>query len=354
MQLTPTQQLTFGWSALAALLALALWLLGPVLMPFVVGAVLAYALHPLVQRLRAWGLPLVLAVLLTEVLLICLIVALVMLVVPILAHELPRMRAELPGLIDALRQRLTPWLAQWGVNIPLDWAALRQMAAEALNLSLQDGLAQALASLRIGGSVALSVLGNLVLIPVVLFYLLLDWQRFVRHIEALVPLPLRGDYDSFVQEADAVLGQYLRGQFSVMAVLALYYSLALAAFGLDLAVPIGVFTGLAMFVPYLGFGLGLLLAALAAILSMPVGEAVLCVAVVYGFGQLLESFFLTPRLVGERIGLNPLMVIFALLTFGQLFGFVGVLVALPLAAVLLVGVRRLRARYQASRLYTGH
>ena len=222
MQLTPTQQLTFGWSALAALLALALWLLGPVLMPFVVGAVLAYALHPLVQRLRAWGLPLVLAVLLTEVLLICLIVALVMLVVPILAHELPRMRAELPGLIDALRQRLTPWLAQWGVNIPLDWAALRQMAAEALNLSLQDGLAQALASLRIGGSVALAVLGNLVLIPVVLFYLLLDWQRFVRHIEALVPLPLRGDYDSFVQEADAVLGQYLRGQFSVMAVLALY------------------------------------------------------------------------------------------------------------------------------------
>jgi predicted PurR-regulated permease PerM len=201
--------------------------------------------------------------------------------------------------------------------------------------------------------VALTVIGNLVLIPVVLFYLLMDWQRFVRHFEALVPRPARGAYDSFVAECDAVLGQYLRGQLSVMALLAVYYSLALWAFGLELAFPIGVFTGLAVFVPYVGYGVGLILAVLAGVLQFSPSEALLMVAVVYGVGQLIESFLLTPRLVGERIGLHPLHVIFALMAFGQLFGFVGVLVALPVSAVLLVAIRRLRTQYQTSALYRG-
>jgi len=136
-------------------------------------------------------------------------------------------------------------------------------------------------------------------------------------------------------------------------VLALYYSLALWAFGLDLALPIGVFTGLAVFVPYLGFGVGLVLAALAGFLQFPPYDALLMVGVVYGLGQVIESFVLTPRLVGERIGLHPLHVIFALMAFGELFGFVGVLVALPASAVLLVAIRRVQSQYQASRLYRG-
>jgi predicted PurR-regulated permease PerM len=166
-------------------------------------------------------------------------------------------------------------------------------------------------------------------------------------------MPARGAYDSFVTECDEVLGQYLRGQLSVMALLAVYYSVALWAFGLELAFPIGVFTGLAVFVPYVGFGVGLVLAILAGVLQFAPSEALLMVAVVYGLGQLIESFVLTPRLVGERIGLHPLHVIFALMAFGQLFGFVGVLVALPASAVLLVAIRRLRAQYQASALYRG-
>jgi predicted PurR-regulated permease PerM len=193
----------------------------------------------------------------------------------------------------------------------------------------------------------------MVLIPVVLFYLLLDWQRFVRHVEALVPLPARGAYDLFVSECDDVLGQYLRGQLSVMALLAIYYSLALSLFGLDLALPIGVFTGLAVFVPYVGYGVGLVLAILAGLLQFTPSDALAMVAVAYGVGQLIESFVLTPRLVGERIGLHPLHVIFALMAFGQLFGFVGVLVALPASAVLLVAIRRLRAQYQDSALFRG-
>jgi len=356
MQLTPAQRLTLTWSLFAGIAALALWLLGAVLMPFVVAAVLAYALSPLVrglERLGAGHLPRVLAVLLVEVLFILVLVALVMLVVPILSTEWPRMREQLPLLLERAQANVLPWLQSWGIQVPSDGESLKRWVLQALNGSLEDGFSQALSSLRIGGSVALAVVGNLVLIPVVLFYLLLDWRRFVRHVESLVPLPMRSAYDGFVDEADQVLGQYLRGQLSVMAVLALYYSLALWFGGLELALPIGIFTGLAIFVPYVGFGVGLCLALLAALLQLPPLEALLLVAVVFGLGQVIESFVLTPRLVGERIGLHPLHVIFALLAFGQLFGFVGVLVALPLSAVLLVAVRRLRARYQASSLYRG-
>ena len=143
---------------------------------------------------------------------------------------------------------------------------------------------------------------------------------------------MRDGVHSFFDECDAVLGQYLRGQLLVMVALAVYYAVALTVVGFDLALPVGVFTGLAVAIPYVGFGLGLALALLAALLQFASLTGVLLVAAVYGLGQLLESFVLTPRLVGERIGLGPLAVIFALMAFGQLFGFVGVLIALPASA----------------------
>ena len=356
MQFTPTQQHVLAWTGLSALAALALWLLGPVLMPFLVAAVLAYALSPLVHGLQtACGgrLPRLVAVVLVEAVFLLLLAALFTLLIPILAHELPRMRDQLPVLAERLQTDIAPWLQAKGIPVMLDSASIKSFVLQTFNTSFEEGFKQALISLRIGGSVALAVVGNLVLIPVVLFYLLVDWQRFVCHVEALVPMPARGAYDSFVAECDEVLGQYLRGQLSVMGLLAIYYSVGLWTFGLDLALPIGVFTGLAVFVPYVGFGLGLVLAVLAGVLQFAPAQALLMVAVVYGLGQLIESFVLTPRLVGERIGLHPLHVIFALMAFGQLFGFVGVLLALPVSAVLLVAIRRLRAQYQASALYRG-
>jgi predicted PurR-regulated permease PerM len=356
MQFTPAQQHALAWTGLTGVVALVLWLLGPVLMPFVVAAVLAYVLSPLVrgsQRVCGGRLPRLAAVVLVEVFFLLLLVALFTLLIPILAHELPRMRDQVPMLVERLQTDIAPWLQAKGIPVMLDSASIKAFVLQTFNTSFDDGFKQALTSLRIGGSVALAVVGNLVLIPVVLFYLLADWQRFVRHVEALVPMPARSAYDSFVTECDDVLGQYLRGQLSVMALLAVYYSVALWGFGLELALPIGVFTGLAVFVPYVGYGVGLALAILAGVLQFAPSEALLMVAVVYGAGQLIESFVLTPRLVGERIGLHPLHVIFALMAFGQLFGFVGVLVALPASAVLLVAIRRLRAQYQASALYRG-
>jgi predicted PurR-regulated permease PerM len=358
MQFTSTQKRAAAWLALLAALVLSVWLLAPVLTPFVVAAILAYALTPVVDWLVDLGrgrLPRLLAVVLVELVFLLLLLALLLLVVPILVKQLPLLREQVPPLLDRLNGLLQPLLSQFGLHLTLDVAGLKAFAMEHLNANLEDGLGRLLESAKLGGSVALSVLGNAVLIPVVLFYLLMEWRRFMAMLLNLVPPRLRAVVDSFTQESDGVLGQYLRGQLLVMVVLAVYYSVGLALFGLDLALPIGVFTGLAVAIPYVGFGLGLVMALLAGFLefSSQIGHvnALVMVAVVYGLGQLLESFVLTPRLVGERIGLHPLAVIFALLAFGHLLGFVGVLIALPLSAVLLVAARRLRSTYLDSALY---
>ena len=335
-----------------------LWLLAPVLTPFVVAAILAYALTPVVDWLDRLGrgrVPRLLAVALVEIVFLLMLLALMLLVVPILVKQLPQLREQVPPMLDRFNGALQPFLSQFGLHVSLDVAGLKTFATEHLSANFEDSLGRLLASAKLGGSVALSVVGNAVLIPVVLFYLLMEWRRFMSLLMVLVPPRLRAAVDSFTDEADSVLGQYLRGQLLVMVVLAVYYSAGLALFGLDLALPIGVFTGLAVAIPYLGFGLGLVLALLAGFLefSAQTGHvsAVVMVAVVYGMGQLLESFVLTPRLVGERIGLHPLAVIFALMAFAHLLGFVGVLIALPLSAVLLVAIRRMRSAYLGSTLY---
>ena len=356
MQFTSTQKRAVTWAAIALLAVLALWLLGPVLAPFVVAAVLAYALTPLVNWLDRLGrgrMPRVLAVVLVEVLFVLALLSLLLLMVPIMAKEIPLMREQLPLLADHANAWLSPLLAQYGFNLTLDVASIKAFVLKYLNTNFEDAFASLLSSLKLGGSVALTLVGNAVLIPVALFYLLMDWGQFVGRLVALVPLRLRSGYDSFTDEADSVLGQYLRGQLLVMLIMAAFYSVGMTLFGLDLALPIGIFTGLAMFVPYLGFGIGLILALLAGLLQFASIKAVVMVAVVFGVGQVLEGFVLTPRLVGERIGLHPLAVIFALLAFGQIFGFVGVLIALPASAVLLVAIRRLQASYVTSKLYTG-
>ncbi len=356
MQFTSTQRRALAWFSIAVVAVLALWLLGPVLTPFAVAAVLAYMLTPLVDRLDSLcrgRVPRVLAVAVVELLFIVVMLAILLLIVPILVKEAPLMREQLPLLLDGLANWLKPLLAQLGVKVALDPVSIKAFVFKYLNANVEDALGSLVSSVRLGGSVAMAVLGNLVLIPVALFYLLMDWDRFIAQLVSLVPTRLRPGFDSFMGEADEVLGQYLRGQLLVMLIMAAFYAIGLSLFGLDLGLPIGLFTGLAMFVPYLGFGVGLVLAALAGLLQFASIKALVMVAVVYGIGQFVESLFLTPRLVGERIGLHPLAVIFALLAFGQVFGFVGILVALPASAVLLVAIRRIRDSYLASRLYQG-
>jgi predicted PurR-regulated permease PerM len=360
MQLISTQKAAITWGLMALVTGLLIWLLAPVLTPFVVAAVLAYALTPLVNWIdnlaRGW-MPRLVAVLVVELLFLLAMLSILLLMVPILVKEFPMLRDQIPVLLDSLNAALKPFLAQFGINLNLDVASIKAFILKYLSANAQDSFASVMTSIQIGGSLAVAMLGNAMLVPVALFYFLMDWHRLVERVAAFVPPRLRSGYDSFTHESDLVLGQYLRGQLLVMGLMAVFYSAGLAAFGLDLALPIGIFTGLAMFVPYVGFGLGLILATLAGLLQFAatagLAKVVLMVAVVYGLGQLLESLFLTPRLVGERIGLHPLAVIFALLAFGQLFGFVGVLIALPASAVLLVAMRRAHTGYLASKMYQG-
>jgi predicted PurR-regulated permease PerM len=351
MNLSFAQRHGLAWLAIAATGTLLLWLLAPVLTPFLVGAVLAYVLHPLVERLAARRWPRGLAVAVVEVLVIVALLALLLLMLPILSKELPLLREQIPLLVERVNASLSPWLAQLGIKVSFDSASIKTFVLKNLSTNMEDWASALLSSARIGGSVVLALLGNALLVPVVLFYLLMDWPQLVQRAQGLIPPQRLPVVTSFLQESDAVLGQYLRGQLLVMGLLAVYYSVGLALFGLELAVPVGLFTGLAIFIPYLGFGLGLILALLAGILQFAGWYGVLAVAVVYGLGQLIESLYLTPRLVGERIGLSPLTVIFSLLAFGHLFGFVGVLIALPVSAVLVVAARRLRHVYVESKLY---
>jgi predicted PurR-regulated permease PerM len=343
-----------AWSGVALLVVFVFWLLAPVLAPFMVAAVLAYVLHPLVLtlvRISGDRLPHLLAVVLVEILALLALLGVALLLVPILVREWPLLQQQIPVLLDKLDASLKPLLALMGITVSLDVSELKNQLVQYISANREDWWAPLMSSLKLGGSAALAVAGFAVLVPVALFYFLKDWSRLMRSSADLVPPAWRAAFDSFMGECDSVLGEYLRGQLLVMLCLAVFYALGLWLFGLDLALPIGIFTGLAVFVPYLGFGVGLVLALLAGLLQMAPSQALLMVSVVFGLGQLIESFVLTPRLVGERIGLHPLTVILALMAFGQLMGFVGVLIALPASAVLLVALRRVRQRYLSSELY---
>ena len=353
MTLTPAQRQTTTWVALSLLGGLVVWLLAPVLTPFIIGAVLAYVLHPLVERLARRRVPRVVAVALVEVVAIVIALAVVLLIVPILSKQLPLLREQIPLFADRMNGALTPILSRFGFDVALDTASIKAFVLKYLNANLEDWTTTALSSARIGGSILLAIVGNVFLVPLVLFYLLMDWNHLRQRLGSMIPPRFRESTHGFIDECDSMLGQYLRGQLSVMVALAVYYSVGLTLFGFDLAVPVSVFTGLAVFIPYVGFGLGLTLALISGVLQFSGWHGLLGVAVVFGIGQLLEGFVLTPRLVGERIGMNPLTVIFALLAFGHLFGFVGVLIALPVSAVLVVAVRRLRELYLASELFKG-
>jgi predicted PurR-regulated permease PerM len=353
MSFTPAQLRFLAWAALALVAWGLLHLLSPVLMPFVLAAVLAYALHPLVERLALRGLPRWLGAGLAIALLSVSLMAVVLLIVPVVTRQVPLLREQVPALLEHLNTALKPWATRLGLDVAVDVNAVREVLRKLVAGHESDLIDGVLSSLRIGGSALAAVLGHLVLTPIVAWYLLLDWSDLVRRTKALVPPRWQARTQQFLDETDDVLGQYLRGQLLVMGALALFYTVGLALTGLKLALPIGVFTGLAVFVPYIGFGLGLVLGVLAAALQFLDLSGVLLVLVVYGVGQVVESMWLTPKLLGERIGLHPLAVIFALMAFGHLFGFVGVLVALPASAVLLVALRRARGWYLGSGLYRG-
>ena len=339
-------------SAGIAILAM-LYLLSPILTPFLLGGIVAYICSPLVDRMAATRLPRVVAVLLVLALLGLLLAGLVLIVLPLIHDEVKRLMERLPQAVHLVTDQLAPWLAQrFGIDLKFDVDSLQALASGNWD-TIQTVLQRVYNSLKIGGVALVGVAVNAMLAPVVAFYLLLDWRNLVSRLDHMIPRPWHAKVRGLAGDIDAVLSEVLRGQVLVMLALATYYSLALWIAGLPSALPLGLITGLLVFVPYLGYGTGLTLAMLVAILQFAGWGPIIAVAAVYGIGQMLESFLLTPFLVGERIGLPPLAVIFALMAFGQVFGFFGILLALPASAALLIGLREIRRLYLASSFYRG-
>jgi phosphoribosylaminoimidazole-succinocarboxamide synthase len=344
--------LNFPWLALAALLIAGalLYLLGPILTPFLAGALLAYIFDPLVDRLEVHGWSRVSGTVVVIVLAGLAVLGLILIALPLFQGQIAELSQRLPAALDLLQTRFLPWLQQtFGITIDPNLDALKSWLTE----QATENSANWLPTLQTGALAVLGVVVNLLLIPVVMFYLLKDWDVMVARVAALVPRDWMERVTRVARAMDAVVGEFMRGQLAVMTILALYHGIALWVLGLDYALPIGILTGLLSFVPFLGIGLGLTLALLVALLQFADWSGVAWVAGIFLVGQLFEGYVITPRIVGERVGLHPVAVIFALAAFGQLFGFVGVLLAVPLAAVLLVALREVRGVYEASAFFRG-
>jgi predicted PurR-regulated permease PerM len=331
--------------ALIAVGGWVLYLLAPILTPFLVGALLSYLGNPAVSRLVRWHIPRLLAVVLVFLLFVLIVIVVLFFLIPALQTQIIAFTAKVPTYLDWLQHTALPRLqSQIGIDLGIDLAVLRQ----ALIDHWRDVGQWARSFFVYITQSGLSVVGwvvNLLLIPVVTFYLLLDWDNLLARILELVPIRRRARVAKLARETDEVLGSFLRGQLSVMTALATLYAVGLTLVGLDLALPIGVLTGLLSFIPYLGFISGVTSALIAGYLQFHDVTMLVWIGVVFLTGQFLESLWLTPRLVGNRIGLHPVAVIFSVLAGGQLFGFTGVLLALPTAAVLKVWLRHIREFY---------
>ena len=340
------------WLALAAAAAVLIYLLAPILTPFLAALLLAYLGNPLVTRLTGYGLPRGAAVVAVFVVIFGLLLLAPVIAFPLLERQALLLIERWPDYLDALQTRALPWLREHlGLTAqPLDLATLRQAL---LDQWQQAGgvAARVLLAVTQSGLALVQWLLNLLLIPVVTFYLLRDWERLRARLLALLPRAIAPGTVALARECDAVLATFLRGQLWVMFALGLVYAAGLWLVGLDLAFLIGMAAGLVSFVPYLGLVVGAVAGGVAAAAQFHDLLHPLLVLAVFAGGQLLEGFLLTPWLVGDRVGLHPLAVIFAVLAGGQLFGFVGVLLALPAAAVIAVLLRHLHRRYLRSDFY---
>lgn len=350
---TLTWRDAWPWAAAALGILLFLWALAPVLTPFVLGAGLAYLGNPVVDALERRRLGRTAAVSIVFVVLSLAGLVLALLIVPLVYQQAVVLLRKLPEALLWVQDVALPTL---GISLPegvaLDAEGLKALIGQ--HWAKAGDWAAVIGSRLAGsGTALLALAASLLMVPIVTFYLLRDWPRLLAWINAMIPPRHRPTVAGLAREADGVLSAFIRGQLSVMAALAVFYSLGLSLAGLDLALVIGVGAGLISFVPYLGTVVGVAAALLAMFLQTGEWLPLIWVALVFGIGQILEGAVLTPVLVGDRIGLHPVTVIFAVLAGGQLFGFVGVLLALPTAAVLAVLLRHGKARWLQSRLYLG-
>lgn len=343
------------WAALALGVVWMVWLLAPILSPFVFAALLGWLGDPMVDRLEARRMQRNTAVVLVFSVMTLVLTIVAILLVPLLEQQLVTLVESLPNYRDWFVQTALPWIERrTGLQILswLDPERLFQLIREHWQ-SAGGMAATVLGYVSRSGFALMGWLANIVLLPVLTFFFLRDWDLLVERVGALVP---RDHYDTarrLARESDEVLGGFLRGQLTVMLILGVLYAIGLWAVGLNLGILIGLIAGLLTFVPYLGPAAIVVFGGIAALVQYGDWQHLAGVGVVFALGQVIESYWLTPKLVGDRIGLHPMAVIFAVMAGGTLFGFLGMLLALPVAAVANVLLRYAQDRYRHSRLYAG-
>ncbi len=342
------------WVAALAVFAGFLWLLSDILLPFIAGMALAYLLDPLTRRLERTGLGRMLAALIVIVFIIVVLVVIVILVAPILGAQLFAFIENIPGYVDRLQSLIADPNRPWLAKIFGSQAADPGKSAGGLMAQGAGWLAGFLASLWSGGRALVSLFSLLIITPVVAFYLLVDWDRMLVTIDGWIPVRQRETVRGLAREMNAAIAGFMRGQAVICLILGVFYAIGLTLAGLNFGFLIGFMTGVMSFIPFVGSLTGFLVAGGVAIAQFwPSWLPILAVVGVFVAGQALEGYVLSPKLVGPRVGLHPVWLMFSLLAFGYLFGFVGLLVAIPTAAAIGVLARFALRQYLASPLYTG-
>ena len=321
--------------------------------PFLTAFILAYALRPFCLWLEKHRVPRALAAALAMLIGLSLVFFILSLLVSLLRYEIPLIKAQLPDWIANTQAWLGPKLSEFHINF--DWGTLKASATQKITEHINDNadtlMSSTIDTVLMSGSSVIAGFVNAILIIFVMFYLLMDWNHFFSLVKNIVPVRAQETVHHLAMHTDGLLSQYLRGMLIVISIMAIYYSAGLSLIGIKGAAALGIFTALMIVIPYIGITIGLTLATLSALLQFGPGTEIIGVLILFGIGQFLEGFFLTPRLVGERIGLHPVAVLFALLFFGKLFGFFGVLLALPISAVSLVLVQYIWSIYTQSSWY---
>ncbi len=343
------------WGLLLLAVGALIWVLTPVLTPFAAAALLAWLGDPVVDRLQKRGMSRNSAVVLVFTLMVLVLVALVLILVPVIQNQILVLAKSAPEYLEWVVRTGLPWLeTKTGLTVTtwLDPDYLLDMLKR--NWQGASGIAtQVLSVVTQSGFTVLGWFANIVLIPFITFFFLRDWDKLVARVGGLVPRNRIELVAQLARESDVVLGSFLRGQFLVMLAMGVFYAVGLWGVGLEVGVLIGVIAGFLTFIPYIGPTTVLLGGSAAALMQFGDWQHMVGVLAVWGIGQLLESYVLTPKLVGDRVGLSPVTVVFAVMTGGTLFGFLGMLLALPVASVANVLIRHMHAGYATSRFYLG-
>lgn len=355
MQITDSQK----WLVLAVFImtGMMIYLLGPILTPFLIGMTLAYLGDPLADQLEEKGLSRTVSVVIVFSVMSIFVGLMLFVLIPVISQQVAEMINDIPSYIEYVNSTVVPWVSEkfpWissALNIDLSNLAGSNLP-ELVDVNQASGvLKKLLGYVGKSSGVVFALLANAFLIPVVTFYMLRDWDKFVAGIHHLLPRQIEPDVSRLARDSDLMLSAFLRGQVLVMFSLATIYSIGLFLCGVKFALLIGVIAGLVSFIPYMGLIVGIVIAGAAVLLQTQDLTSLFWVVAVFAIGQLLEGVVLTPKLVGDRIGMHPVAVIFSVLAGGQLFGFFGILLALPVAAVIVVIIRDLHRRYMTSQLY---